>query len=150
MSSVIFSSPSNVRSIIIEDVSAFSVSGLMTKKVFDDIKIDSDSHVLVLGTELHPSFPRTADSWKLLLKHELVEYQSLINIQCDKDDLLSYMISRIEAFCNKNKNAIVIINLTVPLLTNPSSKVSRLLRKYIFMWNGGLVIYHNMLIVLYK
>ena len=130
MSSVIFPSSSNIRSVIIEDVCAFSVSGLLTKKVFDDIKVDQKSKVLVLGTELHPSFPKAAESWKSLLNHELIEYHNLINNEFDtKDGLLSNIVSTIEAFSIQNTDAIVIINITPILFTNPASKVSRLLRK---------------------
>ena len=130
MSSVIFPSSSNIRSVIIEDVCAFSVSGLLTKKVFDDIKVDQKSNVLVLGTELHPSFPKTAESWKSLLNHEFIEYHSLIDKEFEtKDGLLSNLLSTIEAFSIQNKDAIVIINITPILFTNPASKVSRLLRK---------------------
>ena len=130
MSSVIFPSSSNIRSVILEDVCAFSVSGLLTKKVLDDIKIDKKSKVLVLGTELHPSFPKTAESWKSLLNHEFIEYHNLINKELDTNDgLLSNVLSTIEAFSNQNKDSIVIINITAILFTNPASKVSRLLRK---------------------
>ena len=130
MSSVIFPSSSNIRSVIIEDVCSFSVSGLLTKKVFNDIKVDEKSNVIVLGTELHPSFPKAAESWKSLLNHELIEYHNLINNEFDtKDGLLSNIVSTIEAFSIQNKDAIVIINITPILFTNPASKVSRLLRK---------------------
>ena len=135
MSSVILPSPSNVRSVIIEDICAFSVSGLLTKNILQEIKIDDDSKILVLGTELHPSFPATADSWKLLLKHEFIEYQNLISRERDiKDDSLSDILSRINAYSgqNKTKNVIVIMNITVLLLTHPASNVSRLLRKLHF------------------
>ena len=130
MSSVIFPSSSNIRSVILEDVCAFSVSGLLIKKVLDDIKIDKKSKVLVFGTELHPSFPKTAESWKSLLNHEFIEYHNLINKELDTNDgLLSNVLSTIEAFSNQNKDSIVIINITAILFTNPASKVSRLLRK---------------------
>ena len=135
MSSVILPSPSNVRSVIIEDICAFSVSGLLTKNILQEIKIDDDTKILVLGTELHPSFPATADSWKLLMKHEFIEYQNLISTERDiKDDSLSDILSRINAFSdqNKTKNVIVIMNITVLLLTHPASNVSRLLRKLHF------------------
>ena len=136
MSSVIFPSPSNVRSVIIEDVCSFSVSGLLTKNILHEIKINDDSKILVLGAELHPSFPTTADSWKLLIKHEYIEYQSLMSTECDiRHDFLANVLSKIETFSgqNKTKNIIVIINITFLLLTHPASNVSRLLRKLHFI-----------------
>lgn len=133
MSAFIFPTPSNIRSVIIEDVCAFSVSGILSKTVIDQFKIETDSNILILGTELHPSFPSTAQAWISLLQRNVIEYQLLVKEQQNEneDDFLANVLSRIKKSCDANKtvHTVLITNLTPLLLTNSSSKVSRLLGK---------------------
>jgi len=134
MSSVIFPTTSNIRSVIVEDVCAFSVSGILTKTVLDQFKFETESNILILGTELHPSFPSTAQAWISLLKRNVIEYHLLVKQQQteNEENFLANVLSRITKFCDANKvgDTVLITNITPLLLTNSSSKVSRLLGKY--------------------
>ena len=137
MSSIIFSTPASIRSVIIEDVCAFSVSGLLSKTVLDQLKIDPNSQILILATELHPAFPSSTQAWVSLLQTSAIEYQFLLQDQQiengNEDTLLTDALSKIEKFCDENKtgDTILITNLTPLLLTNSPSKVTRLLGKSI-------------------
>ena len=135
MSSVIFSTPSNISSVIIEDVCGFSVSGILTKTVLDQLKIESESHILILATELHPSFPSTTHAWITLLKRNAIDYQLVVKeLQNENEEnFLANVLDRIKKFCDANKigDTVLITNLTPLLLTNSSSKVSRLLGKFV-------------------
>ena len=137
MSSVLFHAPSIIRSVIVEDISGFSVSALLTKSVLDNVLVNHDSRILILGTELHPKFPSTTSAWNSLLDREVTEYQNVISEQNinDENAYLNSFFKRIQNFCDtyKSTDIVLVTNLTSLLLTTSPSKVSRLLGKLYFL-----------------
>ena len=135
MSSPIFPTPSNVRSIIIDDICGFSVSSLLSKSILDQIKIQDTSKILVLRSEIHPLFPSNIDAWSTLLKRNVTSYHCLVTEKSEEnpigDNVLHNLLKVIETFCSKHQaeNVVIITNLTPLLLTHSPSKVSRLLGK---------------------
>ena len=134
MNSLLFSTPSNIRSVIVEDICGFSVSSLLTKAVLNSVISEEESKILIVSTEHHPTAPQTTTGWTSLLNRNVTEYQNLQTEDLDNENelnLLEDFYKRIETFCNKHisDKVVVITNLTSLLLTYSPSRVSRLLGK---------------------
>lgn len=132
MNPVLFPTPSNIRSVIVEDVCAFSVSSLLTKTVLNGINVDEESKILILSSELNPTTPLTTSGWNSLLNRNVTEYQNLQREDLNNDtefSLLENFYKRLEIFSNKypTDKVVLITNLTSLLLTHSPSRVSRLL-----------------------
>ena len=134
MNSLLFSTPSNIRSVIVEDICGFSVSSLLTKAVLNSVISEEELKILILSTELHPTAPRTTTGWTSLLNRNVTEYQNLqtedLNNQ-NELNLLENFYKSVDTFCKKylSDKVAVITNLTSLLLTYSPSRVSRLLGK---------------------
>ena len=122
MNSVLFSTPSNIRSVIVEDICGFSVSSLLTRTVLNSVISEEESKILIVSTELHPTAPRTTTGWTSLLNRNVTEYQNLQTEDLNNENefsLLENIYKRIEIFCNTyiSDKVVVITNLTSLLLT---------------------------------